>query len=166
MQTLIRLEDGAFAVREDPYVEVGLEGPLPEGPVLLPLSRFQIEGAAGLDDARKVGVRLEPSERVEDLVYDLPRIALVALAFPKFRDGRAYSAAALLRGRYAFQGEVRAVGDVLREQAFEMVRCGFDGFAPADGSTAEAWAAAAGRYRHVYQVAADGRPPAFLERRG
>jgi uncharacterized protein (DUF934 family) len=56
------------------------------------------------------------------------------------------------------------VGDVLREQAQFMVRCGFDAFEPADGSTPEEWAAAAARFRHVYQRAADDRPPAFAER--
>ena len=79
-------------------------------------------------------------------------------------DGRAFTSARLLRERYGFRGEVRAVGDVLREQAGFMVRCGFDAFAPADGSTPEQWAAAANRFRHVYQRAADDREPAFVER--
>jgi uncharacterized protein (DUF934 family) len=84
--------------------------------------------------------------------------------FPKYRDGRAYSNARLLRERLAFRGEVRAVGDVLREQAGFMVRCGFDAFVPADGSTADEWQAAAERYRHVYQRAADARVTAYAER--
>ena len=100
------------------------------------------------------------------LAYDLPRIAVVALAFPGYRDGRAYTSARILRERYGFKGEVRAVGDVLREQAQFMVRCGFDAFTPADGSSPEEWAAAAGRFRHVYQRAADDRRPAFVEREG
>ena len=91
---------------------------------------------------------------------------MVALAFPKFRDGRAYTSARLLRERFGFKGEVRAVGDVLREQAGFMVRCGFDAFEPADGSTPEDWERAAQRFRHVYQRAADGRAPAFAERGG
>ena len=93
-------------------------------------------------------------------------VAVVALAFPKFGDGRAYSYARLLRERFGFQGEVRAVGDVLREQAGFMVRCGFDAFEPADGSTVEVWERAAQRFRHVYQRSTDGRPPAFAERGG
>jgi uncharacterized protein (DUF934 family) len=109
-------------------------------------------------------VLIQPDESVEGLAYDLPRLALIALNFPKFRDGRAYSSAVVLRTRLGFCGEVRAVGDVLREQAREMVRCGFDGFVPSDGSSARDWAAAAGRYRHVYQTAADHRAPAFVER--
>ena len=109
-------------------------------------------------------MQLQPDEAVEGLAYDLPRLALVALTFPKFRDGRAYSAAALLRERYGFAGEVRAVGEVLREQAHFMVRCGFDAFQPSDGSTPEQWARTAFRYHHVYQVAADDRAAAFQER--
>ena len=70
----------------------------------------------------------------------------------------------MLRERYGFTGEVRAVGDVLREQAGFMVRVGFDAFEPADGSTPEQWAHAAHRQRHVYQRAADRRAPAFAER--
>ena len=109
-------------------------------------------------------LRLESHEEAEALAYDLPRLALVALAFPKFRDGRQYSNARLLRERYGFQAEIRAVGDVLREQAGFMVRCGMDAFEPADGSSPEQWERVTHRFRHVYQRAADGRAPAFAER--
>jgi uncharacterized protein (DUF934 family) len=88
----------------------------------------------------------------------------VAVVFPKYRDGRAFSSASLLRERYGFKGEVRAVGDVLREQARYMVRCGMDAYMPSDGSTPEDWAGTAFRFRHVYQAAADGLEPAFAER--
>ncbi len=115
---------------------------------------------------RRVGVRLQPSDAVEVLAYDLPRLAVVELVFAKFRDGRPYSAARLLRERYAYAGEVRAVGEVLREQAQFMLRCGFDAFVPADGSTPAQWLAATRRYRHVYQRAADAREPIFVERTG
>jgi hypothetical protein len=63
----------------------------------------------------------------------------------------------------AVLGEVRAVGDVLREQAYVMTRCGIDAFVPADGSSAAEWSRAAGHFRHVYQTAADGRVPAYAE---
>jgi uncharacterized protein (DUF934 family) len=165
MPTLIRLQGGQFVAAENAFVFVADEDVIPaQGGVILSLARFQTDGAALLDDGRAVGVRIEPAERVEDLAYDLPRLALIAPAFPKFRDGRAYSTAALLRERLGFKGEVRAVGDVLREQAYEMVRCGFDAFEPADGSTPEQWGKAAGAFRHVYQAAADERPAAFVER--
>ncbi|HRD96275.1 MAG TPA: DUF934 domain-containing protein [Rubrivivax sp.] len=164
MPTLIRLADGRFSAAEDAFADVADEDAVPEGPVILSLTRFQADGDALVSAGRPVGVRIQADEAVEDLAYDLPRLALVALVFPKYRDGRAYSSAALLRQRLGYAGEVRAVGDVLREQAGFMVRCGIDAFAPADGSTPEDWAAAASRYRHVYQRAVDARAPAFEAR--
>jgi uncharacterized protein (DUF934 family) len=165
MPTLIRLKAGKFSDVEDGFVILAPEDATPApGGVILPLARFEAEGDALLSAGRSVGVLIEPGEAVEALAYDLPRIALVALNFPKYRDGRPYSSAALLRERLGFTGEVRAVGDVLREQAREMVRCGFDAFVPADGSSSQEWTAAAHRYRHAYQRAADTTPPAFVER--
>lgn len=164
MPTLIRLQDDRFAAGEDVFTDVADEDDIPAGPVILSVARFQTDGDALIGAGRAVGVRVQSDETVEDLAYDLPRLALVALVFPKYRDGRAYSSATLLRQRLGYAGEVRAVGDVLREQAGFMVRCGIDSFAPADGSTADEWAAAAGRHRHVYQRAADARAPAFEER--
>ncbi|MFA7262992.1 MAG: DUF934 domain-containing protein [Caulobacter sp.] len=164
MPTLIKLAEGRFSAAEDVFADVADEDVLPDGPVILSLTRFQADGDALVSAGRRVGVRIQADEAVEDLAYDLPQLAVVALVFPKYRDGRAYSSAALLRQRLGYAGEVRAVGDVLREQAGFMVRCGIDAFAPADGSTPEDWAAAAGRYRHVYQRAVDARPPAFEER--
>ncbi len=169
MPTLIRLEHGpdgpVFRDAADPFtiLEAGHE-PSVGGAVLAHLDRFRSEGVAWLDAGLTVGVRVPAEEGVEALSNVLPRLALVALDFPVFRDGRAYSSAALLRERLGWTGELRAVGDVLREQAWLMVRCGFDSFVPADGATAAQWAAKAGRFRHVYQPAADGRPPAWIGR--
>jgi len=164
MPKLIRWRDGDAVLDDSAFTAVADEDDVPAGDVIISLSRFQSEGERLLSEGRAVGVRLEASENVEDLVYDLPRIAVVAVAFPKFRDGRGYTTADLLRARYGYRGEVRAVGDVLREQAGFMVRVGFDAFEPADGATPEQWRHAANRHRHVYQRAADGRAPAFAER--
>jgi uncharacterized protein (DUF934 family) len=166
MPMLIKALGGRFDLIEDPFTHVGDEQSVPPGDVIISLNRFQSEGEALLSESRLVGVRLESHEEVEALAYDLPQLAVVALAFPKFGDGRAYSHARLLRERFGFKGEVRAVGDVLREQAGFMVRCGFDAFEPADGSTVEDWERAARRFRHVYQRSTDGRPAAFAERGG
>jgi uncharacterized protein (DUF934 family) len=166
MPTFIRLADGRFSLVEDAFTFVADDQPVPPGDVIVSLTRFQTEGGALLCDGRKVGVRVESHEEVEALAYDLPEIAVVALAFPGFGDGRAYSSVRLLRERFQFKGEVRAVGGVLREQAVQMVRCGFDAFEPADGSSVEDWARAAQRFRHVYQRSSDGRAPAFAERTG
>jgi uncharacterized protein (DUF934 family) len=149
---------------EDAFTHVADDDALPEGDVILSLARFQAEGEILLSNSRRVGVRVEADQEVEALAYDLPRLSVVALAFPKYRDGRAYTSARLLRERLGFTGEVRAVGDVLQEQAGFMVRCGFDAFEPADGATPEAWTKAAHRFRHVYQRAADN--PRWRSRKG
>jgi uncharacterized protein (DUF934 family) len=165
MSTLIRSRGRDFTQEDSSLRVLADDEATPEsGTLLLTLERFQTEGRAHLDDGRRVGVLLQPDDDPAALAVDLHRLCIVALVFPKFRDGRAYSSAMLLRTRLGFTGEIRAVGDVLREQAREMMRCGFDAFAPADGSTADQWAGAAHRYRHAYQRAADGATPAFEER--
>jgi uncharacterized protein (DUF934 family) len=164
MPKLIKLAGDGAAYAEDAFVTVLDEEQVPtQGDVIVSLKRFLAEGEA-LSAGRKVGVVVQPGESVEDLAYDLPRLAVIALAFPKFRDGRAYSSARLLRDRYHYAGEIRAVGDVLQEQALDMVRCGFDAFEPADGSDPATWHRAATRYRHVYQRVSDRRTPVFEER--
>ncbi|TAJ70814.1 MAG: DUF934 domain-containing protein [Phenylobacterium sp.] len=164
MPTLIELKDGVCRGAEDAFTHVADDQDMATGDVIVSLARFQSEGDGLLSEGRRVGVRLKAEEEAEVLAYDLPRLAVVALDFPKYRDGRAYTNARLLRERFKFAGQVRAVGDVLREQAGFMVRVGFDAFEPADDASANEWQAAARRYRHVYQRSADGRAPAFAER--
>jgi uncharacterized protein (DUF934 family) len=162
MPRLIRLADDRASLVEDAFTVIADDEEIPaSGDIVVLLPRLVSEGDALLASGRRVGVRLQPSEAVEDLAYDLPRLSVVQLVFAKFRDGRPYSLARVLRERLGYQGELRAVGDVLREQAMSMVRCGFE---PADGSTPEQWLAATHRYRHVYQRAADDRDPVFVER--
>ncbi|OYX29819.1 MAG: oxidoreductase [Caulobacterales bacterium 32-69-10] len=167
MSTLIKLINGAPSWANDPFVDLADEDAAPAGSgIIVSLTRLQAEADALLTGARPVGVRLNPDEPVEALEPYLDRLSLVALVFPKFRDGRAFSSASLLRQRYGFKGEIRAVGEVLRELARFMVRCGMDAYMPSDGSTPDDWARAVGRFRHVYQTAADGQTPAFAERAG
>jgi len=164
MPTLVRWRNGRAELAEDAFTPVADDTGVPPGDVIVSLARFQQDGERLLGEGRSVGVRVETNEAVEDLAYDLPRIAVVALVFPKYRQGQAYSSATLLRERFGYRGEVRAVGDVLREQARFMVRCGFDAFEPADGSTPDDWTRKVGEFRHVYQRAADHAEPAFEER--
>lgn len=165
MPKLIKLIDGHADLANDAFVVATEEEGVPaSGGVILPLAQFKAEGQELIDAGRSVGVLLAPDDAVEDIIDDLPHLALVAIAFPKYRDGRGYSSARLLRERYGYDGEIRAVGDVLREQASHMVRCGFDAFEPADGSTPQQWLEATRRYSHVYQRAADNRLPAHAER--
>ncbi len=164
MPTLIKLQGGRMVLANDAFTHVDDDQDLPQGDVIISLTRFQADGDRLLGEGRAVGVRLEAGEEAEALAYDLPRLSVVALAYPKYRDGRQYSNARLLRERFGYKGEIRAVGDVLREQAGFMVRCGIDAFEPADGSTPEQWERVTHRFRHVYQRAADDRVPAFVER--
>lgn len=82
-----------------------------------------------------LGIRIEPGFDVEAAELDLAATGLIAIAFPKFTDGRGYSMGWLLRRRLGFRGEMRAVGDVLFDQMQLMVRCGFDAFEIADAAT-------------------------------
>ncbi len=164
MPRLFKLRDGAIVAAEDPYTSIEDDQDMARGDVIVSLARFRREGEWLFDGLRRVGVRLAPEEAPEGLSNELDRLCCVALVFPKFRDGRAYSAARILRDRLGFRQEVRAVGDVLVDQARYMVRCGFDAFMPNDASTLEQWTAATRRFRHVYQRASDSLEPAFVER--
>lgn len=139
---------------------------VPEGvPVLVPLALW-LSARDVLLTRGNAGVWLAPADDPAALARDVTRLSVIAVDFPAFADGRGYSTARLLRERYGYKGEIRAVGDVLREQARHMVRCGFDAFVPSDGSKAPDWAHKVRGFRHVYQRAADGRAPAFVEREG
>lgn len=164
MPTLIELKDGVCKGAEDAFTHVADDQDMPAGDVIVSLARFQADGEGLLAEGRRVGVRLQSHEEAEALAYDLPRLSVVALEFPKYRDGRAYTNAFVLSARLKFKGQLRAVGDVLREQAGFMARVGFDAFEPADDASANEWQAAIRRYRHVYQRSADDRAPAFAGR--
>lgn len=104
-----------------------LEGELPTGNIIVPLAYWQANRDALLSRG-DVAVWLAPGEEPKDLEDDLGALPLVAIHFPAFKDGRGYSYARELRTRYNFKGEVRATGDVLRDQLFYMSRCGFNAF--------------------------------------
>jgi uncharacterized protein (DUF934 family) len=149
------------ALSDDDWVSVGDDEPLPaDRPVIVPLKRWQAERDALGGRNAAMGVRLESADKAEAIAADLGRLALVAIAFPTFRDGRGFSTARLLRERYGFKGELRAVGNVFRDQFLFMHRCGFDAYEVADAREAEAFAAALASFSVVYQRTGDGRVPA------
>ncbi len=120
---------------------------------------------AFLGQSNATAVRLESSDDARALLPHLDRLSLVEVSFPKFRDGRGYSAARILR-EAGYAGELRAQGDVLVDQIPLMRRCGFDSFAP-DAEVDEAvLAASLARYEHVYQGAADAAVPVWKKRHG
>ncbi len=149
------VKDGAPIV--DPYVKVEDDAALPDGPVLVSAARLAAEGEAVFAGNRPVGVAWPNDRDVAELAPHLPRLSLVALAFPKFRDGRAYSQARLLRERLGFTGELRATGDVLFDQLLMMTRAGFTAFEVKKAADAAAFGGALASYSIFYQPAADGR---------
>ncbi|MCL2346599.1 MAG: DUF934 domain-containing protein [Desulfobulbus sp.] len=131
---------------------------LPAGDTIFPLAVWQARKADIIGRGKRIGLLLQPGERVEDIVDDLAHFALIAINFPKFGDGRGYSTASLLRQRYNFRGELRAVGEVLHDQLFFMHRVGFDSYALKDGKdAAHALAAGFSPFSDSYQ--ASTRPP-------
>ncbi len=157
------IRDGALA--DDPWVTVDDGTGLPmDGPAIVSLERWQAHRDELLGRNAPLGVRLKSDQSPALIADDLDRFAVVALEFPVFRDGRAYSYARLLRERYGYRGEVRAVGEVLRDQFLFMLRCGFDALEVKDENTAGQWREAVSEISVVYQPAADSRVPAWTLR--
>lgn len=151
---------------DDPWLWVADASPIPaSGAVAVSLARWNTEQQALLARREPLGVRLASHEMANDLAEHLPRLSLIALEFPTFRDGRAYSTARLVRERYGYKGELRAVGNVLRDQFLFMVRCGFDAFEVATEQEAAAWQKSINEFSVWYQAAADNRVPAARLRR-
>lgn len=140
---------------------------LPSGRVIVPLAVWQAQREALLPraEAGTLGVWLAGDADPAELAADLPKLQLVAVDFPKFADGRGYSIATLLRTRLGYTGELRAIGDVLRDQFFFMLRCGFDVLQPREGkyTTAQLEAALASLkdFSEPYQGAVDRPQPLF-----
>jgi len=128
----------AGAFRRDPWATAQAGEPLPDRPVIVPRQRWLTERALLMGRNAPLGLRLEAGERVDDLATDLARFSLIALAFPTFADGRAFSTARLLRDKYAYKGELRAVGNVLSDLVPFMRRVGFDSFEVTHGPTRRA----------------------------
>jgi phosphoadenosine phosphosulfate reductase len=143
------IKDRAFV--EDPWRSAEPEGTLPEGDLIVPLARFQAERDRLLGRNGGLGVRLGPTDDPAVLGKDLDRLGVIVLTFPTFTDGRAYSQARLLRERLGFKGELRAVGDVLRDQLPLMRRCGFDAFEIGPSVAADAALGAFDDYSVAYQ---------------
>lgn len=144
----------------DPWVPADSIDLVPgDAPAIVPLDLWREHRDSLRGRNAPLGLRLRSDQQPHEIAGDLDRFDVIALEFPKFSDGRAYSAARLLRERYGYRGELRAVGEVRRDQALFLVRCGFDAF-EVDTATAQAWARALQRISVVYQPASDGRSPA------
>jgi uncharacterized protein (DUF934 family) len=152
-------------IATDVFVHVPDDAELPDGTaVLVSAARFLEAPQALLERFEKLGVIWPNNRDVDDLVPFLDRLAVVALVFPTFRDGRAYSQARLLRERHGYDGELRATGQVLRDQFVFMLRAGFDALEANKESDADAFAVTARRYSVFYQPTGDGRLTALHRR--
>lgn len=149
------IKSGAYA--QDAFAAIADDAALPEGAVIVSLARFQKEREMLLARNTPLGIRLKSDENPEILGADVARFALVALEFPKFRDGRAFSWARLLRTRLRYTGEIRAVGDFLYDQVNYQHRVGFDAWEVPDHFTLEQFNRALTEMTDVYQPSADGK---------
>ncbi len=157
------IKNGRLA--EDRYVRVLDDAPIPDGvPVIVPAARFLADADEMLRRDAPTGVEWPNNRRVAELEPYLDRLAVIVLSFPNFKDGRGYSQARQLRERYGFVGELRAAGQILRDQFLFLVRAGFDALEVAKPGDAEAFASSLARYTVFYQGAGDDRAPALRRR--
>lgn len=137
------------------------------GAVIVTLERWLNESESLRKRNEPIGVSLRNDQSPSQIIDDLEAISLVQLDFPAYTDGRAYSAARLLRQRYGFKGEIRAAGNVLQDQYPLMLRCGFDAFVVNEGIDIAGWQASIEAIDTPYQTAADNDTrPVWAKRHG
>lgn len=164
MQQLIK---GDALVKETWHLlpaDTALEGLSNSDDLIVPLDLWLEHSHALKARDGGLGVWLNSDEEVEAIADDLEHFQVVALNFPVFSDGRSYSNARLLRDRYGYKGEVRAIGDVLRDQLFLMKRCGFDAYVIREDRNAEEALQSLKDFSEVYQAATDQPQPLFRRR--
>jgi uncharacterized protein (DUF934 family) len=151
----------------DPWVRVEDDADISgETAVVVSLKRWLDEAETLKSRNAPVAVALSNDQSPSQLVDDFDSIDAVFLTFPAYTDGRAYSQARLLRQRYGFQGEIRATGNVLRDQYAFMQRCGFDAYDVAEGIDLAGWGRSAGAMSEVYQTATDDVQTIWAKRQG
>jgi uncharacterized protein (DUF934 family) len=161
--------DGILVVGDAWVTYTGDAHAIPAGTkVLLPLTEYREFAGTWRKHARSLGVLLSSSDDVSQIANDLASIELIAIDFPKFVDGRGYSIAHTLRNRYGWRGELRAVGDIQRDQIFLLARAGFDSFALRDDQSVTESAEALDDFSIAYQWGADrfGARPRVEQRYG
>ena len=153
---MLLIKNGAIA--EDPWQFAAEDLPIPEtGPVAVSPARWRREKDALLARGTPLGLVLTSDDQAEDIAANIAAFDLISLDFPTFVDGRPYSTARLLRERYRYTGELRATGDVSRDQFLFMYRCGFDAFEVGRDSALEDWLQAVSEISVWYQPTGDPR---------
>jgi len=156
----------AGKIIKDQWVRIEDDSRLPAGePALVSLERWREDRENLISRNVPIGVYLTADQPPALIADDLKWLDIVALEFPVFTDGRAFSYARLLRERFGYSGEVRATGYVLRDQLYFMRRCGFDAFEIPDGLDIESWSDSFSGIDFAFQPAADSRPTAMELRR-
>ena len=135
---------------------------LPAGDLIVPLAVWQARKPELTN--RRMGVVLDPADEPSSLQNDFQALAVIAVRFPKFTDGRGYSTATLLRSRLGYTGELRAVGDVLIDQLFFYTRCGFDALVLRDDKSLDSALARLVSFPDRYQTSVDTPQPLFRRR--
>ncbi|HVY85397.1 MAG TPA: DUF934 domain-containing protein [Caulobacterales bacterium] len=151
---------GGVRVMDDPWLVIEDDAEAPDGAdIVVSVARFKAEREALLARKGRLGVMVAPADAVEEIGADAQQFAVVMVQFPVFRDGRGFTSAQLLRHRYQYRGELRAVGDVLEDQLFFMLRSGFDAFEILGGDPLAVYARAARVFSFGYQPTGDGFVP-------
>ncbi|MEQ1782091.1 MAG: DUF934 domain-containing protein [Hyphomonadaceae bacterium] len=153
-----KVEQDAWTFAEDGVA------PSDGGPVIVSFARFLAEHDVLLACNHPIGVRLANSDDPGQLAPWLDRLSLIELAFPKYTDGSAFSQAQLLRRRYGFKGEIRATGQILRDQLRLMIRSGFDAIQFDDADAEAVYEISSRELSEFYQPAADTSASIFLKR--
>ena len=151
------------AIVDDDFVHVADGAELPDGKPIVALARYAAAHEELLARYSTLGVRVG-SDKLPTDIPELSRLALIAIEFPRFTDGRGYSIARQLRDRYQFTGELRAVGWVLRDQLFYMERCGFNAFEVKPGKPLDSALQAFGEFSVTYQAGVDDKRPIYRRR--
>lgn len=147
------------------YDESALESELPSGDIILPFRFWQSNREKLLSRKNgELGLLINGEDDVEELADDLEHFAVIAIDFPAFKDGRGYSQARILRDHYNYSGDLRAVGDVLRDQLYFMQRCGISSFLIKENRDIEDALSAFSDFSVKYQTAADGAEPIYKQR--
>ena len=141
--------------------ELDNDASIPEGNVILPFAYWQANRDELLKCDTKHAVWIDGAIETEALLDDLEHFSMIALDFPAFKDGRSYSHARLLRDRYGYEGELRAIGDVLHDQLFFLKRCGIDSYELRADKDPEDALRAFDDFTVRYQAAADDAVPIY-----
>ena len=145
--------------------KAAIEAPLPPGDIIVPYAYWKTHREQLLQRKDGLfGICIYGDDAIEEVAVDLQHFHLIALDFPTFRDGRNYSHARLLRERYGYKGELRAVGDVLRDQLFFLRRVGIDAFQIREDKDIEDAIQSFADFSVVYQTAADDKVPVSKQR--